>query len=155
MDVVTEGVYFLYDDDELVYIGESDNLFRRIGQHIAEKIKKFNRFEIYPTESRKELEGFLIRMLKPKYNISDGKWFGHSYISDLFPNMTIMETINKYEEKYKDLTINEIAESIGIDKIHFLRVLIRMNAPIYKIDGIWRIDRNYYREHQTQIYKNL
>lgn len=52
MKVVEEGVYFLYDKDELVYIGQSDNLYRRIGQHIAERKKKFDRFELYPTTDR-------------------------------------------------------------------------------------------------------
>lgn len=72
MKVVEEGVYFLYDKDELVYIGQSDNLYRRIGQHIAENKKMFDRFELYPTTDRIRLEGFLIKMFKPKYNISDG-----------------------------------------------------------------------------------
>ena len=72
MKVVTKGVYFLFDDKQLVYIGESDNIYRRIGQHIYEGTKKFDSFEIFPCNDRKKLEGFLIRTLKPKYNVSLG-----------------------------------------------------------------------------------
>ena len=43
MNVIEEGVYFLYDKDELVYIGTSDNLYRRIGQHKVYKLQRFRR----------------------------------------------------------------------------------------------------------------
>jgi hypothetical protein len=31
------GIYFLFDSDELVYVGQSVNVFARIGQHIGYK----------------------------------------------------------------------------------------------------------------------
>lgn len=85
INVVEEGVYFLFDKGELVYIGESDNLFRRIGQHIYEKQKVFDAFEIYPCADRKRLEGFLIRLLHPKYNISEGMSDWTSQIGEEIP----------------------------------------------------------------------
>lgn len=154
MNVVHEGVYFLYDGREIVYVGESDNLFRRIGQHIADGSKKFDRFEIYPTAERKTLEGFLIRALKPKYNLAlgtDGLW----YNDDLFPTMTALEAVQKYEERNKDRRVKQVAEEIGVDAGWLLRTLVQMNAPVYKVDGSWRIDRMYLEEQKELIYKNI
>ena len=58
MKVVTKGVYFLFDDKQLVYIGESDNIYRRIGQHIYDGTKKFDSFEIFPCNDRKSWKAF-------------------------------------------------------------------------------------------------
>lgn len=158
MNVVEEGVYFLYDKDELVYIGTSDNLYRRIGQHIAEKTKVFDRFELYPTTDRIRLEGFLIRMFQPKYNVSmgadcnvlGGKSFGCN--SDLFPNQTIQEAIAKYDDYKGDLYISDIADEIGTYQGPLLRGLASAGAPVYKINGCFRLDKNWYKSHDNEIW---
>lgn len=155
MNVVREGVYFLYDGDDIVYVGESDNLFRRIGQHIAEGTKRFDRFEIYPTRERKRMEGFLIRALKPKYNVASGVDDVFYYGDDLFPHMTALESVKKYEDANKDMRVKQLAEEMGISPAHMLLTLDRLKAPIYKIGGSWRIDRAYYTEHRDEIYKNI
>lgn len=157
MNVVEEGVYFLYDKDELVYIGQSDNLYRRIGQHIAQKEKVFDRFEIYPTSDRIRLEGFLIKMFKPKYNVSmgadcviGGKSFGFN--SDLFPNQTIQEAIAKYDDYKGDPFISDIADEIGTYQRCLLQGLVANNAPVYNIDGRFRLDKKWYEEHKKDIW---
>lgn len=157
MDIVTEGVYFLYDKGVLVYIGTSDNLYRRIGQHIAQKEKIFDRFEIYPTSDRIRLEGFLIKMFKPKYNVSMGancfmgaKEFGCN--SDLFPNQTIKEAIAKYEDYKGDPFISDIADEIGTYKQSLLQGLVSNKAPVYKIGGRFRLDKKWYEEHKKDIW---
>lgn len=158
MNVVEEGVYFLYDKNELVYIGQSDNLYRRIGQHIAQKEKVFDRFEIYPTSDRIRLEGFLIKIFKPKYNISmgadcgilGGKSFGFN--SDLFPNQTIQEAIAKYDDYKGDPFISDIADEIGTYQRCLLRGLVDNKAPIYNIGGKFRIDKKWYEEHKKDIW---
>lgn len=154
MKVVEEGVYFLYDKDELVYIGQSDNLYRRIGQHIAEKKKRFDRFELYPTTDRIRLEGFLITMFKPKYNISDGAdwFFGRTTGAHFFPTMEIQEAIKKYDEYMGDPLIKEVAEEIGTYQDVLIRGLVKANAPIYRIDGYFRLDKEWYKTHKSEIW---
>ncbi len=155
MDVVEGGVYFLYDKTELVYIGQSDNLYRRIGQHIAEKSKIFDRFEIYPTTDRMRLEGFLIDMFKPKYNLTGGKdWrFGNGRKDDLFPNLSIQEAINKYDDYIGDPTVSEIADEIGTYRQALLRGLANAGAPIYKMNNDhFRLDKKWYDEHKNKIW---
>lgn len=71
MKKITGGLYFLYDNDSLVYIGKSSNIFYRIGTHIHEGIKEFDNWEyqiIEDEEERSNLEGYLIKIFKPKYN---------------------------------------------------------------------------------------
>lgn len=69
---MNSGIYFLYDDDELVYIGQAYNITRRITDHILEATKKFNnvRYNLVPKELLTEVETTLIKALKPKYNVA-------------------------------------------------------------------------------------
>ena len=64
------GCYALFYNGECVYVGESVNVPHRIGEHIQDGKKLFNDFRIYYCRDRKSLETDLIRLLKPKYNIS-------------------------------------------------------------------------------------
>ena len=161
MRVVTEGVYFLFDGDKLVYIGTSDNMYRRIGQHIAQGEKIFDRFELYPTKDRIRLEGFLIQMFKPKYNLASGcqEWdIGRNIGIDFFPNQTIREAIKKYDDYMGDPFVDEIADEIGTYKGHLLNGLRHANAPIYKLhdgglkDGYFRLDKDWYEAHRDRMW---
>jgi hypothetical protein len=61
------GVYFLIDKDEVVYVGQSVNIYSRIGQH---SYKKFDRYAFIPCEasSLNTLESLYIHFLQPKLN---------------------------------------------------------------------------------------
>lgn len=71
------GVYFLMDHKKnVVYIGQSKNLFARIGAHIKDNSKLFTHYayiEIHPT-ALSEAERDYIQILKPKFNIMGLKW---------------------------------------------------------------------------------
>ena len=63
-------VYFLIDNDDVVYVGQSRSLASRIETHQKNKI--FNR-SVYlpcPEENLNDVESSLIRKLRPKYNLS-------------------------------------------------------------------------------------
>jgi hypothetical protein len=65
-----QGVYFLYNDGELVYVGQTNDIFRRISEHSRSK-KRFTwwqYFEINDENLRKAIEYMFIRVAKPKYN---------------------------------------------------------------------------------------
>jgi predicted GIY-YIG superfamily endonuclease len=75
-------VYFLYDKDEIVYIGYTFNLGKRLGEHSqwsntregykTQLIKKqFTHYSIIPmndVKKARKLESSLIKKHKPKYN---------------------------------------------------------------------------------------
>jgi excinuclease UvrABC nuclease subunit len=69
------GIYFLLQDDEVVYVGQSQNVGQRVYDHVAKGKKRFNYCAVYKCShlSHKEinrLESDLIVELEPKYNIS-------------------------------------------------------------------------------------
>jgi len=63
-------VYFLFDRDGVVYIGQTGHLPQRINNHICSE-KKFNRVFYLPVERKKltRVENYFIRKFKPKYNL--------------------------------------------------------------------------------------
>jgi excinuclease UvrABC nuclease subunit len=67
------GVYFLFDGEELVYIGKSWNCFLRVAEHTRKETDKvFTSWSFVPTEydeSLLELEKQLIKEHRPKYNV--------------------------------------------------------------------------------------
>jgi predicted GIY-YIG superfamily endonuclease len=65
------GVYFLFDGDDLVYIGKSVDVHGRVRTHCQEGCKRFDRWAFVPV-AEAELVGAekaLILEHKPKYNI--------------------------------------------------------------------------------------
>jgi excinuclease UvrABC nuclease subunit len=67
---VLSAVYFLFDGDELVYIGESRDVFFRVRTHFLDPDKTFDRWTFIEADEceRKIAEKKLIRRYKPKYN---------------------------------------------------------------------------------------
>lgn len=61
------GVYFLVQDDEVVYVGQSVHVYSRIAQHSD---KKFNRYAFVPCDVAllDKLEALYIHVLKPRLN---------------------------------------------------------------------------------------
>lgn len=74
LPVAMSGVYVLFDKNEIVYVGESKHVLRRIGEHLrgANK-KKYDSFMIFPCgeTDRKYGEQFLIDTFQPKYNVKN------------------------------------------------------------------------------------
>jgi hypothetical protein len=62
------GVYLLYYEKEIVYVGQSISPYRRIGQHIGQK--KFDEFRILHCAKKRlnHWERKLINDLNPRYN---------------------------------------------------------------------------------------
>ena len=70
-------IYALINDEEVVYIGQTNNMQSRINTHRRDKTKEFTHFSIVsklPNEIDKKgldkLEEKYIKMFKPKYNVS-------------------------------------------------------------------------------------
>jgi len=68
-----QGIYCLYMDNEVVYIGYSVNIYTRILEHIAEDKKEFTRLKAFDGSKFNTQENLLVEMgliceLKPLYN---------------------------------------------------------------------------------------
>lgn len=68
----TSGVYFLFYQEELVYIGQGWNCLLRVAEHTRkESVKVFTHWAYLPIESeseRKAIEREFRRQYAPKYN---------------------------------------------------------------------------------------
>ena len=64
------GVYVLSNDREIVYVGQSKNVYARIPQHA----KKYTHYRVLPCSSRRRLywEKVLISRYRPKLNRTKG-----------------------------------------------------------------------------------
>lgn len=64
------SVYFLYRGDDLVYIGQSHDVFSRISIHLKDENKIFDKFAILPIANHElqDVEYSNIRHYKPEYN---------------------------------------------------------------------------------------
>lgn len=66
------GVYFLYNDDQLIYIGQGWNCFLRVAEHTRKDSDKifthWNFIEIQSEVERKNIERELRKKLTPKFN---------------------------------------------------------------------------------------
>lgn len=62
------GVYFLISEDEVVYVGQSVNVYSRIYEH--SKLKKFEKYAYIqcPEPMLDKLESLYIHLLQPKLN---------------------------------------------------------------------------------------
>lgn len=76
------GVYALYRNKNLYYVGLAKNLMGRIKQHLKDRHKgSWNRFSVYLTvhdEHMRELESLILRMIKPTGNKIVGKFTNSS-----------------------------------------------------------------------------
>jgi hypothetical protein len=76
------GIYALYKEDDLYYVGLAVDLMRRVDQHLKDRHRgAWNRFSVYLTqrdEHLKPLEALLLRVLKPSGNQQSGRLPGAS-----------------------------------------------------------------------------
>jgi hypothetical protein len=64
------AVYFLFDGEVVVYVGQSCDVLRRVGEHIADQTKTFDAIATVDciNLNRTWLERRYIDLLKPRYN---------------------------------------------------------------------------------------
>lgn len=67
---IGSGVYFLTENQNIVYVGQSKNIPLRIASHIADKQKKFDSvfYLKLPKNDLLDVESEWISSLRPKYN---------------------------------------------------------------------------------------
>ena len=73
--IFAPGIYFLISKGEIVYVGQSISPTRRIGDHISEGLKTFDDAFVFdvPKDALDQVEASFIALMKPKYNIAEGR----------------------------------------------------------------------------------
>lgn len=69
-DTIVCGIYFLIGEGEIVYVGQSVDIFKRLREHVQGRYKKWDRFSMIPVRQEKltEVETWYIQHFRPKYN---------------------------------------------------------------------------------------
>ena len=114
-DTLNKGIYYLYNDNKIVYVGKSDvNVMKRISMHFTDKTKNFNRYkiEIKPELTNKQLESLekkLIKRLTPIYNkIHNHKHqLKHNYDTDYKLAVKLNQSC---QHEFKQMKTNELKE---------------------------------------------
>ena len=91
----TKGIYFLFDKDEIVYIGQSNFIEKRIFEHTNDKsFTSWNFIEFNSNEDLNDLEADYILKHKPKYNKTippNNIWISRSILSRFY-NVPMLKT---------------------------------------------------------------
>lgn len=95
------GIYFLWKDYSVVYVGQSINIYGRVATHIKEGSKKFDyACALYCEKEKLDLlESAFIGLLKPKYNWSNG--VGEFFCQDKMAFNNYEEVLGKLEKDKK------------------------------------------------------
>ncbi len=111
-----KGVYALYDEDELYYVGKAVDLKRRIKQHLKDRhIAQWTHFSLYIMKKAdfvNDMESILIRIASPKGNRIKPKGSSDSGLKKLLKSLIIskqreeVESLFKPESKKKSDSIN-------------------------------------------------
>ena len=143
-------VYFLFNNDEVVYIGASRYGLARISRHKQEKI--FNAFS-YINCSEKEMhkiEGYYIRKFKPTLNV-----VGHT---PKLHKITAFHRILGKNRKLKKYTYRQMGEKLGITDSAYMsiekgivkkitpdrikKIAENLNIDIKKLEGLYNKNKN-------------
>jgi len=93
------GVYALYKNDRLYYVGLASNLRNRVKQHLKDKhAKRWNRFSLYlvrKVDHIKEIESLLLRIADPRGNKQRGRLRGATNLKNKLRRL--MEEKHKQE----------------------------------------------------------
>lgn len=111
-------VYALWDDDEIVYVGQSTQLGQRITAHTKNKI--FDSYSFFDCKSFDEMdaiESALIVQLKPKYNVQCGS--GYESLDKLRNRIRKISDKHKYSPKYYVREIRKRLSATDIEMIEF------------------------------------
>ena len=108
-----QGIYALYKENNLYYVGKSVDLQRRLKQHLKDRHQdKWNKFSFFVVRDKRhisDLEALLIRINDPKGNRqkpNKGKNLEDEYES----------LIDEYQKKQKDRLLGKKNSSVNISR---------------------------------------
>ena len=132
----SHGVYALYDDEDLYYVGKSKALKKRVRKHISDKhFGNWNRFSVYLVlneEHVEELESLLIRIFNPKGNANKPQ---NEQTIDLKHEL-IKRIKQKDKEKLAELVGQKKKKSVSVvissRAKHNTKGLVSRKTPLYR-----------------------
>ena len=93
----SRGIYFLFDKGEIVYVGQSDFIEKRVFEHLSTKLFDSYSFIEYSQEYiLSDIEADFILKIKPRYNKSiptNNLWFSRHILSRIY-SIPMLKTRN-------------------------------------------------------------
>ena len=156
------GVYGLFREGSLVYIGQSGVPEYRIGQHIKQRKKEFDHYEIFDPvvfltgDELKQLEHHMIMYHRPLYNkhgVTNKGWF--SYSCELGAHPCDWDLYSPRGLRSKDFALQCEIMLAGINPI---RELQRIRMGRSEFIAWWEkeaVQRHHRRTRQGKVYRTL
>lgn len=127
------GIYILYQDDEIVYVGQSKNIGQRVYAHLADNEKSFNYCAVYECADLSQhelncLEAELIIEFLPKYNGTvppNDKFKNLSGVQRLLSKAGVELTIWKLKKWIRENNISPVESRQQLYRISDFAILIR------------------------------
>ena len=112
------GIYALYNNDKLAYVGLATRLYGRMVGHLRRKKLKWNNFSIFVVKNIKylrDIETAVVRIAKPKGNKIEGRVPQQNYLKKILKEK-IREKRNKLriKAKKKDREVRGLREEIAL-----------------------------------------
>lgn len=107
------GIYALYKDDVLYYVGLAVDLMRRVDQHLKDRHRgAWNGFSVYLTardEHLKPLESLLLRVFKPSGNNQGGRLPGGND-----RKRALAQAMKRRDSELRDIALGKAARKVQL-----------------------------------------
>jgi hypothetical protein len=158
------GVYALYKDDRLYYVGLAKNLKSRLNAHLRDRHKgKWNVFSVYlttGTDHMRELEALVLRIAHPAGNTVKGKLKGSADLG-----RTLKRQLKSYHDRQIDSIFGRIPMqdengSSGLDAdlrrvAHRVGLPLRLRAVYKGVTYKGKLRRDGSVSHNGDVYPSL
>lgn len=133
------GVYFLYRDSVVVYVGQAVDVRRRLGDHIGEGVKVFDAVSMIecPPHRLLTVERHYIKQLLPEYNVcsySKGLRYTGAYALESHPWPNKLEPAEA--ARYLGIDLETLSKWRKEGRVPPLIKSPRCRAGQYPLDGL-------------------
>lgn len=134
----SHGIYALYDESELYYVGKSSDLKNRVKQHLKDRhFASWTHFSLYLVRKADhigEIESLIIRLANPKGNTKKYRT-GRGRDTSLLRQLKVMVRQQQREEfdvMFSRATGRRRRSAESSDKSHALAGLVRKKTPLFR-----------------------
>jgi hypothetical protein len=132
----SHGIYALYDENDLYYVGKSTDLKNRVKQHLKDRhFAGWSHFSLYlvrNTEHIHEIESLLIRIANPKGNRKIPKGEKGSSLLAKLKDTIKQQQRKELEEMFGDGLRRKLSRKFIQNKIKSLVGLVKKKTALYR-----------------------